>query len=162
MTSKSKQIPKRENPLPAEVWIPADPSGNGRSRWPSNSKLLLAGFFALIFVLILGFALIFALLFFYSDMIVPGIQVMDVNVGSMTRAEAAAVLQDRWQQQQVILEHSDGTWMVGAADLGMSLDVEATVEHAYAQGRSFDSLLGILQEGLHGQPVWSFDSAVAV
>ena len=147
--------------MPQEVWISAEPASNRRGRWPSTGKMLLVGCFGLIFAAIIGFVLIIALLFFTSDMIIPGVYVMDVNVGSMTRAAAAAVLQDRWQQQQVILEHSDGTWTVGAADLGMSLDVEATGEHAYAQGRSFDSLLGILQGGLSSQPEWTFDAAAA-
>jgi lipoprotein-anchoring transpeptidase ErfK/SrfK len=161
MASQSEQRPERKSPIPAEVWVPADSSGNSRSGWPSTGKLLLAGFFTLSTFALLGFAIILALLFFYSDMILPGVYVLDVNVGSMNRAEAAAVLQDRWQQQ-VSLEHSDGTWLVGAADLGISLDVEATVEDAYAQGRSFDSVLSLLQGGLHAQPVWSFDAAAAV
>lgn len=161
MTSQSEQIPKRNSPEPAEVWIPADPSGKGRARRLSTGKLLLAGFFAVITAVILGFTIVLALLFFYSDMIVPGVHVMGVNVGSMTRAEATAVLQDRWQQQQVILEHSDGTWPVRAADLGLSLDAAATAAQAYAQGRSLDSVLDLLQGGLHRQPVWSFDPEAA-
>jgi lipoprotein-anchoring transpeptidase ErfK/SrfK len=160
MTSQSEQRPERKKPIPAEIWVPADLSGNNRTGWFSTGKLLLAGFFALIIAALLGIAIILALLFFYSDMILPGVYVLDINLGSMTRAEAAVILKDR-SQQQVVLEHSDGTWVVGAADLGISLDVEATVEHAYAQGRSFDSMLSIFQEGLSAQPVWSFDAAAA-
>ena len=120
MTSQSKENPKQKNPAPPEIWIPANPGHNGRG--PSTVNWLLAGFFALTLTLIFGLAVILAALFFYSDIIMPGAYVMGVNVGSMTRAEAASTLQNRWQQQQITLEHNAGSWTMGAADLGMSFD----------------------------------------
>ena len=159
MTSQSKQLPEQDSHVPAEVWVQADPTPNRAG--PSTGKLLLLGCFTLIFAGIFGLTFVLAALFFYSDMIFPGVYVMGVNLGSMNQTEAAAILQERWLQQQVVLDHSDGTWTVLAADLGMYLDTEATVEQAHAQGRSLDSALDILQGGLHSQPVWSFDSAKA-
>jgi lipoprotein-anchoring transpeptidase ErfK/SrfK len=123
--------------------------------------LLLAGFLALLFFVLIGSVVLLALLFFTSDLIFPGVEVMGARVGSMTAAEAEVVLQERWQQQLVTVEHSTGTWPVALTDLGMTLDSTKTVQQAYAQGRSLDSLLGMMGGDSHVQPVWSFDAGTA-
>jgi len=161
MARQSNHSPEPESEEPPEVWIPADSSARGRKGCLSTSMLFLVGILVFFFAVLLGFAAILSWLFFNSDMIVPGVQVLDVNVGSMTRAEAASALQEQWQQQQIVLEHSTGSWPVSATELGMTLDAEATVENAYAQGRSLDKVLDLLQGGLYGQPVWLFDATVA-
>lgn len=161
MANQPKQAPKREHPVPAEVWVPADPAGASRDGWFSTGKLLLGGSLVVLFMLVLGFTLVLFMLFFNSDLIVPGVSVMGVDVGSMTRSEAEAVLEERWQQQKITLEHDDSAWLVPAAEIGMMFDAQATVESAYAQGRSFDSLLDLLQGSVQGQPVWSFDAGAA-
>ena len=175
MTGQAGQKPRRLKPrqsstssqrggnqeTPNEVWVPVSPAHNGRSRWPSAAKLLLAGFLALLFFVLIGSVVLLALLFFTSDLIFPGVEVMGARVGSMTAAEAEVVLQERWQQQLVTLEHSTGTWPVALTDLGMTLDSAKTVQQAYAQGRSLDSLLGMMGGYSHVQPVWFFDAQTA-
>ncbi len=162
MTSQSNPRPQKETPIPAEVWIPADPASSGRRRRSfSIVNLVLAGILALIVALMLGFAVILAGLYVTSDMIFPGVKVMGVDVGSMTRTEAAAVLQERWLEQQIVLMHEDRSWPVGITDLGLTLDAEATAEQAYAQGRSLDSLIMMVQGGRQGQALWAFEPTAA-
>ena len=83
---------------------------------------------------------IIGLLIFYSELIFPGVQVIGINVGSMTRGEAAAVLPQEWEQQSVFLEGAEGVWPVGVTDLGFTLDAQATAQAAYEQGRSASGL----------------------
>ncbi len=161
MADRLKQGPQPTNLEPTEVYVPATSTTNRRSGCFSSSSFLLAGFIAILSILILGMAVILALLLVNSDLIAPGVTMMGTDVGSMTRAEAESLLLEQWQSQQVILEHNDGAWPVSTSELGMTLDVQATVNLAHDQGRSLDSLLGLLLGGWHGQPIWSFDSAVA-
>ncbi len=162
MTNHSNQRFQKETSIPAEVWIPADPASSGhRRRSFSIVNLVLTAILASIVVFVLGFAVILAALYITSDMIFPGVDVMGVDVGLMTRAEAATILQERWQEQQIVLVHDDLTWPVGVADLGLSFDADATAEQAYAQGRSLNSFVTILHGGLQGQAVWAFDPTAA-
>ncbi len=159
MTSQSKKSPEPEGTVPSEVWIPADPTQ--RRRRFSSFWLMLAALLALLITLLVGLTFVLTLLFVNSDLIAPTVTVMDLKVGSMTKAEAAAALQERWQEQQILLEHSTGTWSVPVTELGMILDAQATADGAYAQGRTMASLFDLFQGGLEAQPVWLFDAGMA-
>ncbi len=128
MTEQAGQEPRRLQPRPAsksaakgnvaeapdEVWVQAIPAGSGRGRWPSAGKLFLAGFLVLLFGVILASVALLTTLVYYSDFILPGVEVLGTRVGSMTSAEAEALLQAQWQQQLVSLEHGENSWPVAA------------------------------------------------
>ena len=53
-------------------------------------------------------------------------------------------------------------WITSPQELGISLDVEATVQRAYGQGRSFESLMDVMLSGQTAvTPVWQMDTTVA-
>ena len=72
--------------------------------------------------MILAGVVLLTALFYYSDLILPGVEVMGTRVGSMTRAEAGAILEGAWQQQLVSLEQGENSWPVAVTELGMRLD----------------------------------------
>ncbi len=95
--------------------------------------LALAAFLVLGFVWVLNRA--------YTDRIYPNVVAGDVPVGSLTREEATNKLNDElgpFVNSPVILRFGDSTWQPSAADLGLSVDVDATVDRAMAAGRRHD------------------------
>ncbi|MCI0399582.1 MAG: peptidoglycan binding domain-containing protein [Chloroflexi bacterium] len=142
---------------PTELWLrpPAEPH---RSRWP----LLLA----MVLFLLLTVAVAGGLGLAYwtsSDLILPGVRVMDVPLGGQTTAEAQATLQGHWQQQGILLDAGDSRWVTSPADLGLVLDAPATVQAAHQVGRSLSGLEEALRAGgrVEVQPRWRFDPAAA-
>jgi lipoprotein-anchoring transpeptidase ErfK/SrfK len=145
--------------MPTEVWLPVpQPAPSSGGRWLLWFALLLALMACLLLSIAgLGF-------FFYnSDLILPGVRVLGLSVGGLNRGEAVAALQARWQEQAVSIEDGSASWVVGPAELGMTIDALATAEAAYRLGRSPETLLGALLNGrgLELSPVWRFDPGVA-
>jgi lipoprotein-anchoring transpeptidase ErfK/SrfK len=95
----------------------------------------------------------------YSDWILPGVQVFDVDLGSQTTSEANAALINYWRRQEITLDAEGTTLVVPPESLGMTFDVDATVQLAHHQGRS----LATLERAIRSQgrivvpPVWMFD-----
>ncbi len=149
---------------PTEVWVPAAHARNHQRRWPSKLPLLLASFVLLLSMAILFGMIALTLVFYASDMILPGVEVMGVPVGARTRTEAAQLLAEQVPQQEVLLMHSAGAWPVPVSELGLTLDTEATLNRAYEYGRTLPSLQRMLQRGPEVVPAWSLnvDQATAV
>ena len=101
--------------------------------------------------------------FYQSDLVMPGVQALGVRVGGLPTSQATAWLQDRWQQQMIILPTGDMAYAITPAMLGITFDAEATVQVAYQYGRSLDSVNDTIQavtgEGV--APVLKFNSAIA-
>ena len=77
-----------------------------------------------------------------QDRIVPGIRVADINLGGLTRAEAAAALSDRYQhleETRYIFHDGERSWSATARELGLSFPAEALVERAFSIGHGDDS-----------------------
>jgi lipoprotein-anchoring transpeptidase ErfK/SrfK len=71
-----------------------------------------------------------------SDVILPGVRSLGVDLGGMTRQEAARKLRDAWNARSVTLDAGpDGTWTLSPEAAGLILDAEATTSRAYAIGR---------------------------
>jgi LysM repeat protein len=113
--------------------------------------------------LLLIAAVTIALFLYHSDLILPGVQTLDVELGGRSRAEAVALLQGHWQRRTIVLDAGDTTRTVSPAMLGITLDAEATVQVAHRQGRS----LATLQEALRAEgpirisPIWKLEPIVA-
>ena len=148
-------------PTSREVWIPAAHPHNHQRKWPSRDRLLLATFFLLLSFGALVAMVSVTLLFFYSDLIMPGARVLEVPLGTMSRREAAVTLAEQLPRREVILVHSQGAWPVTAADLGLALDIDATVGEAHELGRTLPGLMRVAVGNLQIEPQWSLDVAQA-
>ncbi len=82
----------------------------------------------------------------YGNRVYPGVAVGDVPVGGLDRDVARALVDVRaavFGNQTVSFSHGDRTWTAALADLGVSVDVEGSLDAAYRLGRegtAFDRL----------------------
>lgn len=147
---------------PTEVWVPVPQArSRHRFRFGGGWTLVLFGG-AMVMALAFFVALALGVLVFYnSDYIMPGVQTVGVSLGGMTTADATTTLQENWQQRTITLEAGDTTLGLAPADLGITLDVEATAARAYEQGRSLATLESLVSNGGRMLPVWEIDLATA-
>ncbi len=155
----------RNQPPPAarqEVWIPAAHARNHRRKWPSRGRFFLGSVFVSLFFLAALLGVIFVtLVFYYSDLVLPGVKVAAIPVGSLTGRQAAAVLSEQMPQREVLLVHSTGAWPVTVADLGLMLEVEEAVSEALDYGRTIPGLSHIASGKLELEPQWVLDTEQA-
>jgi vancomycin resistance protein YoaR len=136
------------------------------SRWLAQLGLAFAfalfGLVTTIVAFIAGYQIV------YRDKIHRGVQVWNLQLGGVSRAEAQATLDDyltdlthvHWQLRDV-----GQTWTVTPAELGVRFDVTGTVEAAYAVGRSrspawnLGEQLRAASKGMQIAPVISYDEA---
>ena len=107
----------------------------GREQNQSNIGVsLLAILIVLLSVIVAGAAL--ALISYeraHANRIVPGVQVLGVQLGDMTRDEARAALGQpiaELEGRLLTLRHGDRRWTASAAELGLRYDLEAMLDHA--------------------------------
>jgi lipoprotein-anchoring transpeptidase ErfK/SrfK len=137
-------------------------ASSGQPTWLRGAVAFLGWSFGLL----LGVAaamLILAYLFYRSDLIMPGVQTFGVDLGGKSRAEAAAALQDAWERQTITLVGEKRTRIVSPQELGLSLDVAATIETAYQRGRSPAALQTALKNRgrISVWPIWQIDLVTA-
>ena len=126
--------------------------------WPLRLLLLtLSGALLLVFVLII---LIAGYEFLHRDEIYPGVStVLGVDLAGMDRQEAMAALKGRFayaDEAEFTFQYGDQSWTFSAAELGVALDLEATVDEAYRAGRDangVENLLKQLDMRFNGHPV---------
>ena len=68
----------------------------------------------------------------YQDRALPGSEVAGVSVSGLTRAEVASAIRQRAQQVEVTIAAGDGSRKAKLADLGYTVDVDATVDKIFA------------------------------
>jgi vancomycin resistance protein YoaR len=74
-----------------------------------------------------------------SHRILPGVQVWDLDVGGLTRDEAAQRLETSFQypaDRHPILVYGGQTWRISPEELGLRLDAAATAAAAFSVGHS--------------------------
>ena len=74
----------------------------------------------------------------YIDRLYPGTAVLGTNLGGLTRAEAASRIDAglaAYLQRPVTFRFAEQTWPASAAELGISIDLAATLDRACAHGR---------------------------
>jgi len=75
----------------------------------------------------------------YRDRIYPNVTVLDVDLGGLTADEAAerlAEVASGYDAGSLILSDGARTWAVPWSEAGLRLDVDATVQRAFAVGRA--------------------------
>lgn len=105
-------------------------------------------------------ALSFGALFIYADGILPGVNVANIPLGGLSQAEAAAKLHDYWTTLE--LRDQGRSWEINPGQLGLYIDLDATAQHAYAQGRGQGDLLKALLGNAQVPPVITVDLPTAI
>jgi vancomycin resistance protein YoaR len=107
----------------------------------------------IIFVLITGgilVVMIFATLIYqviYLNRVYPGVIVAGIEAGGMTESELTAAISARASQylsHPLTIEANGESWTFTGQELGMRVDVAATISQAYTVGRQGDFLADIL------------------
>ncbi len=136
----------------------------------AGSKLL----FILMSGLLIGIILILVSGFIYSDSykekIYAGVTVSGIQIGGLTREEARSVLQTGLRypfESAFAFKYGADVWHAIPEELGMQIQLDATVDNAWRYGRS-GTLLQNLYERIsallfmkHYEPVMLFDERVA-
>jgi LysM repeat protein len=129
--------------------------------WGHWGLVLVAGSLALL--VLAAMAMITLALLYRSDLIMPGVQTLGVELGGKRKAEAVTILQQNWLARSVILDGGDTSWPVTLPMLGITLDAEATAQIAYQHGRSLATLKDVFKAKgrVDIAPVWRIDSTIA-
>jgi lipoprotein-anchoring transpeptidase ErfK/SrfK len=130
-----------------------------RKSWTATQMLLVI--FALGAVLMFATvgAVVLGVTMIYAQGILPGVQVAGIELGGLSQNEATARLSAQWST--ITLRDGDRTWAVDPTTLGLILDVEATAQQAYMQGRGEGSLGSALFGNAIVQPVMNIDFQAA-
>ena len=114
-----------------------------RARWLVRLlRLAVLAFFGVSLLTLLLAAGALAFQIAIQDRIVPGVNVAELDIGGLTRAEAAAALaQGNHDVEEVIYTFRDGerAWTATAGELGLGFPKEELVERAFSIGRGEDS-----------------------
>jgi len=96
----------------------------------------------------------------YSDRIYPGVRALGIDLSGMTAAEAAVALSGAFtypQSPAFTFHEGEHAWTATPAELGVALNLHATVNAAYAVGRSGN----ILADWLDQFEAWYFGWQIA-
>jgi lipoprotein-anchoring transpeptidase ErfK/SrfK len=123
----------------------------------------------LVAVVLLGLAagLGYAYWLYRGEYITPGMSAMGIDLGGYTKSEAAEELRAQWDSRTVLIDMGSMRTSVRPENLGVTLDISATVQLAYDQGRSSSALDEMWRERRLGlpattvDPVWKYDPAAA-
>jgi hypothetical protein len=127
--------------------IDDSPEEQHHNPWLVRLPLLFITGGALLVLLLVIFVGVVQSLF--SASIMPGVWSNGINLGGMTRVQASAAL-DKWftYDEDAIFTFRDGDrfWQYTAGELGVSLDVDATVEQALSAGHSANFLFNLVEQ----------------
>ncbi|MCC6802966.1 MAG: VanW family protein [Anaerolineae bacterium] len=124
-----------------------------------------------ILVMLILTALVGAFQITFRERIVPGVSSYDIALGGMTRAQAAAALDERFTyDRDAVFTFRDGDkfWQLSAGDLGVTFDADATAADAFAVGHGsnlVDNLVAQALTWLNGRsisPIIRYDQNAAV
>ena len=105
-----------------------------------------------------------------QDRIVPGVSVAGLDVSGMTYDEAIAALSNSYTYaNEAIYTFRDGDriWQMSAEDLGVSFDVDETIDSAYEVGHTPDSIRNLTDQasawfmGKSVRPIVTYNQSVA-
>ncbi len=120
-------------------------------------------------ILMLGTAAIGAMAFGlawqsqYAGKIYPGVRVLDTDLGGKTPEQAKELLGNRIQaflEQPVVLVWGGKEWRPGIDQIGVKVELDATVDQAFRVGRSADIFANAYQQWLAAR--WGYTVPVVV
>lgn len=95
-----------------------------------------------------------------SDRIAYGVHFEDTPLNGLSQEEAAAFLtkaaQQRLSRNALIFSYGHATWQITPADIGLTVDIQSTLDNAYAIGHSsspLDNLLENIRCAFYGRRV---------
>ena len=107
-----------------------------RSLW-SAITVLTASLMLLFFLVSAAIIIIFN----SNRIILPGIHVLDLDLGLKTQTQAATLIDQVWNKEtNLILENGSHSFAIKANELGLVTDAQATAWQAYQIGHGRDSL----------------------
>jgi LysM repeat protein len=115
--------------VPSDVWRWRE--------WGINAVLVLVALIVLL--AIIGFVV------YHSDLILPGIEALGVDLSGTSRGKAAVALAEAWQGQTIRLRAGEDIWVVSPTSLGIHLDAQAMAASAHRQSRSWAAVRRWLQ-----------------
>ncbi len=130
--------------------------------------LLITGTILLLMALML---LVIAFHVNYADRITPGVTVFGMDLGGMTSTEAVVALSERFTYDETTVftfRDGDRAWQMTAAELGLSFDVEATVNEAVRLSSDDNAISGLMSQaqawfdGKAIAPIIHYDQSMAV
>lgn len=104
-----------------------------------RSKVFIIIALILLCILVIAFTTVFGLLTLWSDKIVSGISIYNVDVSSLTIEEAKQKLNEYIQSKAdktITLVHNDFSGTVTLSQLNIDFDIDNAVSEAYTYGRS--------------------------
>ena len=107
---------------------------------------------AVIVAVVLGVGVLYA-----SGRILPGVSVAGISLGNMSLDDATAQLESSWSS--ITVRDGSRTWQAQPAQLGMTLDAQATALAAQRRGRSDGSIFAALIGHEDIAPVVHIDAA---
>jgi vancomycin resistance protein YoaR len=134
----------------------------------SQVILILVGGFGLFLVLL--FALGVGYDFVYSGQVFPGVWTGGVDLSGLTQEQTAAALSDRLtypETGKIVFRNGQDVWIARPADLGLTLDVQASAQAAYGLGRQGNPLkrladkFGAWYTGRNLPPLLTYDERQA-
>lgn len=102
-------------------------------------------------ILVLAVILSAAALLWYANQlfreegIYPNIYAEEVNIGNLSREQAAEILNQHYDMGEIRLSYQGRTWNYELESLGYTYDIDKAVEEAYRIGRSENALLNFIR-----------------
>jgi lipoprotein-anchoring transpeptidase ErfK/SrfK len=98
-------------------------------------------------------------LWYTSDIILPGVQALSVDLGRMTRGEAGLALRNIWQARTITVQAGNQTWTLPVTQLGYQLNADKMAALAASQGRTPESVWELLRQRTPApvESMWTFD-----
>ncbi len=91
----------------------------------------------------------------YGNGILPGVYVGDVRLGGKSPEQAAQAIAAEWHS--LILTDGERRFSMGFAELGVTIDAQATARQAYQQGRGEGNALAAILGRQSVPPIFSID-----
>lgn len=116
--------------------------------------------FAVLLLVICGSATAYSLSF--SDKALPGVTLGEQSLSGKTRAEVTEIIEDSFSSAQVTFTVNDQDYSASLEELGVSVDVEETVERVFSYNDSFFHRLVGLFRGHQKQAVYELDQEILI
>jgi vancomycin resistance protein YoaR len=130
--------------------------GTGHAAWAARLGRLVPRLLLIVAVALLASAIaLFVFRAAYADKVYPAVAVGDVYVGGMTADQAASTVEQRaaqLEQGTISFTWNGMTWTPTLSEIGATIDVESSVDAAWALGRDDNAVarLGFTNQLLRG------------